>query len=221
MSHKRYRPLADIPTAVTNDRLSILRERVRGKTALDLGCSGTKRGISHLRYQHLHHTLVKEAGEILGVDIDEAAIVAMKAEGFNVQADDAETMNLGRRFQVIIAGDIIEHLPNPGLFLTNMHRHLEDDGELLITTPNPFKFKQVLKILKYNQIKVHTEHTCWICPTVLKRLLEICGLEMTRLFWIRGPRRYRPSQWPALVRPYWSPSFLAVAQKADRLETAL
>ena len=139
--------IADIPTAVTNDRLSILRERVRGKTALDLGCCGTKRGISHSRYQYLHHTLVKEAGEILGVDIDEAVIVAMKAEGFNVQADDAETMNLGRRFQVIIAGDIIEHLPNPGLFLTNMHRHLEDDGELLITTPNPFKFKQVLKIL--------------------------------------------------------------------------
>jgi 2-polyprenyl-3-methyl-5-hydroxy-6-metoxy-1,4-benzoquinol methylase len=213
MPRKRYRPLVDIPISASNDRLSILLERVRGKTVLDLGCSGTKLGISHFRYQYLHHTLAKEAGEILGVDIDEHAVAAMKAAGFNVQAANAETMNLGRRFQVIIAGDIIEHLPNPGLFLKNMRDHLEEDGELLITTPNPFKFKQILKILKYNQVKVHAEHTCWICPTVLKRLLEISGLKMTHLFWIRDPEWYRPSQWPALIRPYWSPSFLSVAKK--------
>ena len=213
MPHKRSRPLVDIPTSAANDRLSIFLERVRGKTVLDLGCSATKLGISHSRHQYLHHALAREAKEILGVDIDENAVAAMKAAGFNVQAANVETMDLGRRFQVIVAGDIIEHLPNPGLFLKNMLRHLEDDGELLITTPNPFKFKQVLKILKYNQVKVHAEHTCWICPTVLKRLLETSGFKMTHLFWIRDPGWYRPSRWPAFLRSYWSPSFLSVAKK--------
>ena len=213
MPHKRSRPLVDIPTSAANDRLSIFLERVRGKTVLDLGCSATKLGISHSRHQYLHHALAREAKEILGVDIDENAVAAMKAAGFNVQAADVETMDLGRRFQVIVAGDIIEHLPNPGLFLKNMLRHLEDGGELLITTPNPFKFKQVLKILKYNQVKVHAEHTCWICPTVLKRLLETCGFKMIHLFWIRDSGWYHTSQWPAFLRPYWSPSFLSVAKK--------
>jgi hypothetical protein len=35
--NKRYKPLADVPTTVANDRLSILLERVRGKTVLDVG----------------------------------------------------------------------------------------------------------------------------------------------------------------------------------------
>jgi 2-polyprenyl-3-methyl-5-hydroxy-6-metoxy-1,4-benzoquinol methylase len=161
---KRYKPLADVPTTVVNNRLSIVLERVRGKTVLDVGCTRTKHRFAHPHYQPLHSLLVKEAREILGVDIDEDGITAMKATGFNVQRADAETMHLGRRFQLIVARDVIEHLANPGLFLTNMHLHLEDEGELIITTPNPFNFKQGLRILKHNRIRGHPEHTFWICP---------------------------------------------------------
>jgi 2-polyprenyl-3-methyl-5-hydroxy-6-metoxy-1,4-benzoquinol methylase len=211
--NNRYKTLADVPTTVANDRLSILLERVRGKTVLDVGCADTRYRFTHPHYQDLHSSLAKETREILGVDIDEDGITAMKATGFNVQRADAETMHLGRRFQLIVAGDVIEHLANPGLFLTNMHLHLEDEGEFIITTPNPFNFQQGFKILKHNCIRVHPEHTFWICPTVLKRLLENCGFEMTHLFWIRDRKWYHPIRWPSFLRPYWSPSFLAVAQK--------
>jgi 2-polyprenyl-3-methyl-5-hydroxy-6-metoxy-1,4-benzoquinol methylase len=208
------RPLAHIPTTSVNNRLEIILARVRGKTVLDLGCSGSRHGVSEIRHQSLHRSLAVEAGDILGIDIDKDAVAAMKAAGFAVQVGDVETMNLGRKFQIIVAGDIIEHLPNPGVFLSNMHRHLEDDGEFIITTPNPFKFKQNLKILKYNQIKVHTGHTCWLCPTVLNRLLDISGFRMTHLYWLRDAKWWIPSQWPAYIRPYWSASFLAVVKKA-------
>ena len=209
----RYKTLADVPTTVVNDRLSILLERVRGKTVLDVGCADMRYRFTHPHYQDLHSSLAKETREILGVDIDEDGITAMKAMGFNVQRADAETMNLGRRFQLIVGGDVIEHLANPGLFLTNMHLHLEDEGELIITTPNPFNFQQGFKILKHNCIRAHPEHTLWICPAALKRLLVNCGFEMTHLFWIRDRKWYHPSRWPSFLRPYWSPSFLAVAQK--------
>jgi 2-polyprenyl-3-methyl-5-hydroxy-6-metoxy-1,4-benzoquinol methylase len=213
---KRYKPLDDVPTSVANDRLSIILERVRGKTVLDVGCTGTKLRLRHPHYQPLYCTLAKEAREILGVDIDGDGITAMKAAGFSVQRADAETMNLGRRFQLIVAGDVIEHLTNPGLFLTNMHLHLEDEGELIVTTPNPFSFKQGVRILYHNRIRVHPEHTFWFCPTVLKVLFEISGLEMTHLFWIQDRKWYNPNRWPSFLRPYWSPSFLAVAQKKGR-----
>lgn len=208
------RPLSNIPTTSVNNRLPVILDRVRGRTVLDLGCSGSRHGVSEVRHQSLHRALAREAGDILGIDIDKNAVAAMKAAGYNVAVGDVETVDLGREFQVIVAGDIIEHLPNPGLFLSNMRRHLADDGELLITMPNPFKFKQDLNILKYNQIKVHVGHTCWLCPTVLMRLLEISGLTMTHLFWLRGGKWYVPSHWPAYLRPYWSTSFLAVVKKA-------
>jgi hypothetical protein len=94
-----------------------------------------------------------------------------------------------------------------------VRRHLEDDGTFLITTPNPFNINQVWKILKYNQIKVHGEHTCWICPTVLKQLLERYGLRMKHLYWIRDPGWYLPKFWLSLLRPYWTASFLSVVEK--------
>ena len=213
--NKKTPPLVNVPTTVATDRLSILLKKAHGKTVLDVGCTGTKKRFAHPHYQPLHSSLVKEARDILGVDIDEEGIAAMKAAGFNVQRADAETMNLGRRFQLIVAGDMIEHLANPGLFLSNMHLHLEDEGELVITTPNPFSFKQGWRILKHNRIRVHPEHTFWFCPTVLKRLLEVCGFEMTYLYWIRDPRWSLPTQWPAYLRPYWSPEFLVVAQKGS------
>ena len=213
---KRSMSLADVPTTVVTDRLSIVLEKAPGKTVLDVGCTGTKKRFAHPHYQPLHFSLVKVARDILGVDIDEEGIAAMKASGFNVQRADAETMNLGRRFQLIVAGDMIEHLANPGLFLSNMHLHLEDEGELVITTPNPFSFKQGWRILKHNRVRVHPEHTFWFCPTVLHRLFEMCGFEMTHLYWIRDPQWYLPTQWPAFLRTYWSPEFLAVAQKGNR-----
>lgn len=210
-----YKTLAEVATMVANDRLPILLEKVRGKTVLDVGCADMRYRFTHGNYEDLHSSLAKETKEILGVDIDEDGITAMKTTGLNVERADAETMNLGRRFQLIVAGDVIEHLVNPGLFLTNMYLHLEDGGELIITTPNPFNLQQEFKILKHNSIRVNPEHTFWICPTVLKRLLENCGFKMTHLFWIRDRKWYHPSCWPSFLRPYWSPSFLAVAQKRN------
>ncbi len=214
MRKERYRPLAGIPTSVLKDRTAALVERVRGKSVLDVGCTGTKAGVSHPRYRYLHHHLADAAGEILGVDLDAPGIEAMREAGFKVQVGDVETMDLGRQFQIIVAGEIIEHLPNPGLFLRNLRRHLMDDGEILITTPNPFRISQVWKILKYDQVRVHREHTLWMCPSVLKRLLEICELRMVELCWIRDSRWFLPPRWPALLRSYWHNNFLAVARKA-------
>ena len=33
---------------------------------------------------------------------------------------DVTTVNLGKKFDVIVAGELIGHLPNQGLFLENM-----------------------------------------------------------------------------------------------------
>jgi len=40
------------------------------------------------------------------------------------------------KFDTLIAGEIIEHLENPIQFLKNCHRLLNEEGRLILTTPN-------------------------------------------------------------------------------------
>jgi len=54
------------------------------------------------------------------VDIDDEGIKILREEGYHVRTDNVMTMNLEEQFDVIIAGEIIEHLDNPGQFLRNM-----------------------------------------------------------------------------------------------------
>ena len=69
------------------------------------------------------------------------------------------------------------------------------------------------KILKYDDVQVHEEHTAWFDPQTLSRLLAMSGYRVERLCWIRSPRRHgRVTLWPAWLRNYFSPSFLVVAQ---------
>lgn len=49
---------------------------------------------------------------------------------------DAVTARLDRKFDVIFAKDLIEHLPDDVAFLQNMSDHLKEPGYLIITTQN-------------------------------------------------------------------------------------
>src|SRR5208283_4626807 len=42
----------------------------------------------------------------------------------------------GRRFDVVYASEVIEHVPDPQAFVTLLSRWLADDGVLILTTPN-------------------------------------------------------------------------------------
>ena len=54
--------------------------------------------------------------DVTGIDIDSVGIEHLLNRHYNVICDNVETMSLGRTFDVIVAGEIIEHLENPGLF---------------------------------------------------------------------------------------------------------
>lgn len=68
--------------------------------------------------------------------MDEEGLKKLRSDGYNVRLMDAESLRLGEKFDVVIAGEIIEHLPNPGRFLERARAHLADGGELIVTVPN-------------------------------------------------------------------------------------
>jgi SAM-dependent methyltransferase len=162
-----------------NDRLEVINPLVKSGKILDLGVVDSRR-MRHETSERLEakanllfRQICKINPKTLGVDIDDAGIDILREEGYHVRTANVMTMNLGEQFDVIVAGEIIEHLDNPGQFLQNMRRHLRENGTLVISTPNPFYIKQFWKIWRYNRPQVHEEHTCWFDPLTLSYLNKL------------------------------------------------
>src|SRR5204862_5621770 len=127
-----------------------------------------------IEYKHnlLFRRMVERNKDTLGIDIDAEGVEVLKGLGYQAAVGNVETMDLGKQFDTIVAGELIEHLENPGLFLRNMRRHMKTNGTLIISTPNPFYQGQSWKILRYGRPMVHEEHTNRPSTTTITQLLH-------------------------------------------------
>jgi 2-polyprenyl-3-methyl-5-hydroxy-6-metoxy-1,4-benzoquinol methylase len=76
--------------------------------------------------------------EYWGVDFDEQALVIAKQKGAKVKfvKFDTEPILLENKFDIIVAGEVLEHLINPAKILEQMQQLIKPDGVVLISLPN-------------------------------------------------------------------------------------
>jgi 2-polyprenyl-3-methyl-5-hydroxy-6-metoxy-1,4-benzoquinol methylase len=142
---------------------------------LDLGCASR-----YGRSDWLHGLLAQDVTELVGIDINETTVEKLQTEGFDVRLADARNFDLGRHFDVVFAGELIEHLDDVRGFLANVRRHLRSGGQLVLTTPNAFYVGNfVYRWGGHGQ--VHPEHTCWYCEDTLRHVLEINGFSKVEI----------------------------------------
>jgi 2-polyprenyl-3-methyl-5-hydroxy-6-metoxy-1,4-benzoquinol methylase len=191
-----------------SDRYVFIEPYVAGRDVLDLGCTDTKSdGRIPDPATELHAWLGRQAKTLLGIDIDRSGVEKMKEAGYKVKAADVEELALDQKFDCIVAGEILEHLSNPGKALKCWSGLLRTEGVLVVTTCNPFYIKQFWKVLHKGVPQVHTGHSCWFDPLTLCRLLDRCGYEIIEGAWIR-PRRGRVfSRSGSVLRRWFSPNF--------------
>jgi SAM-dependent methyltransferase len=102
-----------------------------GAIVLDAGC-GVGYGTAHL---------ARSAANVVGVDISEETIEYAQ-ERYRTADVDFEVMDLAalqlpdRSFDVVVAFEVIEHVPEPERVLAELARVLRDDGTLLVSTPH-------------------------------------------------------------------------------------
>lgn len=166
-------------------RKDILREYCCGKRVLDIGC------VQHDAAQAssdtwLHKSIVEMASYTLGVDYLPDAVAQLSKLGFNVIVGDVNhRLPIEETFDVIVVGNLIEHLSNFEGLLTNLQRLLKPGGVALISTANPFFREQYFYSAFKNTVIVNQEHTCWIDPITLDQLCSRFGLETNDVRWVK------------------------------------
>lgn len=198
---------------VIHDRTLYLQKLAQGLDVLDVGCTGRK-GSGRLpdHAGTLHHAIRPVCGSLTGLDIDAEGIDAMRAAGYRVVCGDVASVSLNRKFDLIIAAEVIEHLPNPGPALCTLKTHLKECGTLVITTCNPFYYRQQSRILRHGTIQVNAVHTCWYDPFTLERMLQSSGLTVIKGAWLPSKKRWSLMSFVTRWRKYWNANFLIEAK---------
>jgi 2-polyprenyl-3-methyl-5-hydroxy-6-metoxy-1,4-benzoquinol methylase len=106
---------------------------------LDIGCGvGTiSKELQNLGY------------DVMGIDFSSVAVEKAKEKGINAICRDVDGGGLDfpdNHFDVVWAGDVIEHVFDPISLFEEIRRVLKKDGVLLLTTPNDFNLRSRIKI---------------------------------------------------------------------------
>ena len=163
---------------MVHNRVDFILPYVQGPKVLDVGCAAhvPEPGAPYW----LHGRLREKFPCVTGIDLNEQNVAKLRAQGFqNLFVGNAEDINIDSRFDTIVAGELIEHLSNPGAFLESARKHLAPGGRLVLTTPYPFCLMGFLyAMLKYPKTCQNLEHTCWFCPQTFKELSGRAGLRI-------------------------------------------
>jgi SAM-dependent methyltransferase len=114
--------------------------------------------------------LASFAAFCLGVDLLETETRKLAEAGFNVTVADLTRAPLNRQFDLIVAGEVLEHVDAPGKFMKNCAAMLRPEGRLAITVPNPWYVNAVLKNAVRSQTFVDSaDHVCWYDAVYARR----------------------------------------------------
>jgi len=198
------------------NKIRFLRDACRGKRVLDLGCVRHTAAFALKDPHWLHGIIASVAATMLGVDIVAAEVEKLCDFGYNVIAGDVtKPIPIAGPFDVIVAGDIIEHLDNFAGFFENCQRLLAPDGIVVITTANPFYAELFHYIALKRAFLANPEHSCWIDPCMLARLAARFGFRASEMHYLTNSWRLRSmicetaSHRYDIVNDRWSSNTLA------------
>jgi 2-polyprenyl-3-methyl-5-hydroxy-6-metoxy-1,4-benzoquinol methylase len=180
-------------------------ERCRDKRVLDIGCVAHEPQVFNSRH-FLHRAIHAVAAKTTGLDLHAEGAEHMRSRGFDVRVGNAEGFDLGDTFDVIYAGDIIEHLTNIDGFMRSVDAHLAEGGMLIVATPNPWFWRNIAWSVLRPEVPNNPEHTCWFCPRTWRQLAERYGFTLGQIsfqsrYWRERlmplPRGIKHTSWSA------------------------
>ena len=146
----------------------------------------------------LHARLAEVASSLVGLDSSAEGVEWARARGYeayvvDVQSQESVAAAGVKPAEVLVAGELIEHLDAPGPFLRALRPLVVEDGVLVLTTPNAYRMLNFLAPLTGAEL-VHSDHTAWHSPQTLRTLLGQSGWQVQDMAYYRSPIRAVPER---------------------------
>jgi len=133
----------------------------------------------HERVEHgswLHGQLRDVASELVGIDVSPGGIRAAAEQGFEVHLADCEDAASIASLalepaDLVLAGELIEHLSAPGRMLDAARPLVRAGGEMMVTTPNAHALTNVLAGIAGLEL-VNSDHVGWQSWWTLTEMLR-------------------------------------------------
>lgn len=172
-----------LPEARLVSRIDHVTEQARGRRVVHIGFVDA--GYQQMQAEAgtwLHAHLAAVATDLVGIDLDEEGVTRARAEGYVAHVADCRDPDqvdaLGLEpAEVVIAGEVIEHLDDPGSFLGGLHRLLAPGGTLVLTTPNASGLLNGFAAMAGAEIN-HPDHVVLFSWRTLTTLMDRHGWEV-------------------------------------------
>ncbi len=139
----------------------------------------------------------------VGITVTEAEVAYGKEKGLDVRLGNVEsdTFALEKKFDVIFANNIFEHLYSPHHFLIKSKKFLKDDGMLILGVPCIPKIVSLLHVPKFRG-SLAIEHINFFTKDTLTKTVERGGWVVKA---VRGFHFYNPyiDTLPNMVYPHF------------------
>ncbi|WP_005031336.1 class I SAM-dependent methyltransferase [Holophaga foetida] len=171
----KYEALEKLEISGPVDRLSFISGLCKDKTVLDIGCLDETALFKKETRHWLHGRIASVAKRVIGVDnSDKIPVEGIRtADNSIIYRGDSEHLMLPQleelRVDIVIAGELIEHLENPLLFL-RLVRERYPNREFVFSTPNGISIANTLLAL----IKRESQHKDHLHIFTLKILATLC-----------------------------------------------
>jgi SAM-dependent methyltransferase len=146
----------------------------------------------------LHAELAGVATKLVGLDVDEDGVALARQLGYAAHVVDCtDPDQLGSvdvsPAELVIAGEIIEHLEAPGALLEAMKLLVAPTGLLVVTTPNAASLMNPLAAVGGYEM-VHPDHIAIYSWYTLTKLLSLHGWSVRRIRTYHRPASPRTSR---------------------------
>jgi SAM-dependent methyltransferase len=146
-----------------------------GRRVLDLGC----------RYGALTRWYL-EGNEVVGIDVDREALAGAAELGIETHwADVEEPLAFpDASFDVVVAGELLEHVREPARVVAEARRVLRPGGRLVASVPNAYRLKNRARFALGRAPENDPTHLHMFRPDDVRALLS--GWEDVRLEFVVG-----------------------------------
>jgi len=166
------------------DRYDYIEKYCKGKSVLDIGATSEEIKVELGYDLWLHKRIHAVAKSVEGIDNSKKHILqAKKILKTKIHYADATNFDLKKKYDVIICGEIIEHINNFEGFFNSIKKHMTKKTILILTTPNVFKVANIARILLTGRTYKHPGHIVYFDVHTLGELLDFNELKVVKNYY--------------------------------------